>query len=316
MPPPRPGRIACLGGAALDRTYRTPAPARAGTSNPAVAGTSFGGVARNVAETLARLGNDVAVLSRVGDDAAGAGLAAALADVGVDVSGLETVAGAPTAEYVAVLDADGSLVVGLASMDVLAGLDAAFVDRSARRLEGADIVFADANCAPDALAALVARARGAPWRLALDAVSAPKAARLPADLAGVAVLFCARDEAEALVGAGAPEDLARALVTRGAAAAVVTLGAQGLVLAEAAGAARRPAPPAEVIDVTGAGDALIAGTLHALAAGAPLAPALDAGQALAGLTVAGPGAVRADLTPALLASRLAAMRGAQGQKDA
>lgn len=313
MSPPRPGRIACLGGAALDRTYRTTAPARAGTSNPAAAGTSFGGVARNVAETLARLGDDVALLSRVGADAAGADLAAALAALGVDVAGLETVSGAATAEYVAVLDADGSLVVGLAAMDVLAGLDAGFVARAAPRLAAAGLVFADANCAPDALAALVTRARGAPWRLALDAVSTPKAARLPADLAGVAVLFCARDEAEALVGDGyPPETLAAALVARGAAAAVVTLGAQGLVHADAAGVRRRPAPPAEVLDVTGAGDALIAGALHALAAGAPLALALDAGEALAGLTIAGPGAVRADLTPALLASRLAA----QGQTHA
>ncbi|MGJ3264667.1 MAG: PfkB family carbohydrate kinase [Salinarimonas sp.] len=301
MPPAPPCRILCLGGAAVDRAYRVRRPIRLGTSNPAGAGVSHGGVARNVAESLARLGAPVALASVVGADAAGAEIAAALAALGADVTGIERVADATTAEYVAVHGLDGALHAGLAAMDVLARLDAGFVARAAPALARSGLVFADANCGADALATLVARARGAPWRLALDAVSVAKSARLPEDLAGVAVLFCARDEAEALVGAGLPPaDLARALVARGAAAAVVTLGADGLVVADAAGATHRPAPPADVVDVTGAGDALIAGTLHRLAAGAPLAEALAAGQALARLTIARPGAVRADLSPALL----------------
>ena len=63
---------------------------RAGTSNPASAGASFGGVARNVAETLARLENAVALVSRVGDDAGGAALVSALGALGCDVAGVET----------------------------------------------------------------------------------------------------------------------------------------------------------------------------------------------------------------------------------
>lgn len=303
MTDPRPARILCLGGAAVDRTYRTRAPARLGTSNPAAAALSFGGVARNVAESLARLGSGVALVSRVGDDAGGTALLDRLREAGVDVSAVERVAGAASAEYVAVLDVDGGLLVGLAAMDLLAGLDADFVARAAERLATAEIVFAEANCAADALADLVRRARAAPWRLALDAVSVAKSARLPGDLTGVSLLFCARDEAEALVGAPEePETLARALVTRGAAAAIVTLGPDGLVLADADGARRLPGAPAPVVDVTGAGDALIAGTLHALACGEPLEGALSAGQALARLAISVQGAVRADLSPALLAA--------------
>ncbi|MGP9821657.1 PfkB family carbohydrate kinase [Salinarimonas sp. NSM] len=310
MSPAPPRRILCLGGAAVDRTYRVRDAVRLGTSNPAAAGVSHGGVARNVAETLARLqagsGARVALATIVGADAAGAEIADALAALGVDVSGVERVADGRTAEYVAVLAPDGALHVGLAAMDGLARLDAGFVARAAPALDAADLVFADSNCAPDALAALIERARGASWRLALDAVSVAKSARLPPDLAGVAVLFCARDEAEALVGAALPpEALARALVARGASAAVVTLGADGLVHGDASGVAHHPAPPANVVDVTGAGDALIAGTLHRLAADAPLTDALAAGQALARLTIARPGAVRADLSPALLAEAMA-----------
>lgn len=302
MSPATPSRIVCIGGAAIDRTYRLAAPVRLGTSNPSSGAVSFGGVARNVAETLARLGDAVALVSLVGDDTAGADLLAALAASGVDAAGVERADGSATAEYAAVIEPDGTLVAGLAAMDLFARLDAGFVARALPRLADARLVFAEANVAADGLSALVEAARDASWRLALDAVSVAKSARLPQDLRGVAVLFCALDEAQALTGAsGPPEDLARALRARGGAAAVVTLGAEGLVVADEARVVRMAALPATVVDVTGAGDALVAGTVHRLARGAPLAEALLTGRALARLAVSSPGAVRADLDPALLA---------------
>lgn len=295
-------RIVCIGGAVLDRAYRLDAPARAGTSNPARASLAFGGVARNVAESLARLGDAVALVSLVGDDESGAALLAHAKTAGIDVSGTARVPDARTAEYVCVLEPDGGLAMGLAAMELFARFDRAFVEANAGALDGAGLVFGECNLSADAVSALIARANAAGARLALDAVSVAKSARLPRDLSGTGILFCARDEAEAIVGsAHEPEALARALVERGAAAAVVTLGADGLVLAERGAPPRRlPAPPADVVDVTGAGDALIAGTLHRLAAGAPLADALRTGQRLARLAIARPGAVRADLNPALI----------------
>ena len=55
----------------LDRTLRLAAAPVPGSSNPARMSTGFGGVARNVAENLARLGVPVALVSRVGDDDSG-----------------------------------------------------------------------------------------------------------------------------------------------------------------------------------------------------------------------------------------------------
>jgi pseudouridine kinase len=50
----------------------------------------------------------------------------------------------------------------------------------------------------------------------------------------------------------------------GAAAVLLTRGADGAVVADRFGVHELPAVPAEVLDVTGAGDALVAGTLAAL----------------------------------------------------
>ncbi len=206
----------CIGGAVIDRKYRTDAPARHGTSNPGRGSVGFGGVARNVAEGLARLGSRVALRSVVGDDEAGRALAAHLAGLGVDIAGLRTAAGQRTAEYAAILDPDGALALAVADMGVLDGLYEVIAQAP---LPDEGWLFADCNAPAAALDALRARARRAGLPLALDAISVPKSARLPGNLSGVACLFLNRDEAAAVLGAEAPPaDLAGALLARGAAA--------------------------------------------------------------------------------------------------
>ena len=309
MQPPRP--IICLGGAAVDRVYRLAAPAVAGTSNPATVLGSAGGVARNVAELLARLGVPVSLVSAVGEDEGGRSLLADLAALGIDTAGTAAVAGAATAEYAAVTDPDGELVIGVAAMGVLDRLDAALVAANADRLRSADWVLADCNTAADGLAALVALRRRARFRLAVDAVSTPKVTRLPAELDGVDVLFLNADEARALVGTGdgataGPVALAAAVLARGAGSVVLTLGAEGALVAHSAATIAVPAAPAIVAEVTGAGDSLIAATLWRLSAGDALDAAVRFGSALAALTLEATGRVRRDRPGATLAEAVAA----------
>ena len=62
MSPSPTGGVLCAGGAVVDRLLHLHAPAVPATSNPARAAASYGGVARNVAENLARLGVDVGLV--------------------------------------------------------------------------------------------------------------------------------------------------------------------------------------------------------------------------------------------------------------
>jgi sugar/nucleoside kinase (ribokinase family) len=120
-------------------------------------------------------------------------------------------------------------------------------------------------------AAEAARAAGIP--AAIDAASWPlltgQAGRpvlAAAALAGT--LLANRDEAAALTGRRDPRAAAHLLATR-VGTAVIKCGAAGLVVCIATGRPLAvPAPPADVVDVTGAGDACAAGYLLALAAGA------------------------------------------------
>ncbi|MBO9577385.1 MAG: hypothetical protein J7480_01275 [Microbacteriaceae bacterium] len=305
--------VLCIGGAAVDGSFRLTAAPVLATSNLATATTGFGGVARNVAESLARLGAHVGLLTAVGADSAGWELIDELSALGADAGLVQVVPGEATARYIAVLDPAGELVIGVNAMDVIARLRPG--DILDAPLDDARWVFAECNLAAETLAAVIERRRsGGAFSLAIDAISVPKSARLPADLGGIDLLCGNADEANAILGTSHPATvdgavaLARGLQARGAAAAMITIGSAGCVVASAGGAWHVGAVPASILDVTGAGDARIAGTLWSLLSGRPLREAARIGSLLASLTAESPHTIDPTLTPQrvdALRSRLA-----------
>jgi pseudouridine kinase len=304
LPKERP--IVCIGGATVDRTYQARAALAAATSNPVDGRRGFGGVARNVAENLARLGLDVALVTALGEDEAGEAVARHLAALGVDLSRSLRAPDRQTAEYVAVLEPGGDLALGLADMGVLDLLTPDAIERAWPHVAAAEWVFADCNLSAESLALLAGRRASARYRLAVDGVSTPKIVRLPDDLSGVDLLFLNLDEARALAAlpGAEPHAAIAVLLRRGAGAVVMTQGREGALVATVAGLQRVPAAQAKAIDVTGAGDALVAGTLSRLHAGEPLAAAVAAGAVAAALATESPLSVNPDLSSTLLAARL------------
>ena len=301
-------RVACLGGAHWDHAARVAGTARLGTSNPVTMARTRGGVAGNVAEALARLGHSVALFTALGDDGEDDALRTAMHACGVDVNTVPSAADRRTASYTAVLAADGELVIGLADMGIYGGLDANWAAEIALALAAFDLWIVDANLQQQALEPLLHRHRNTATVFA-NAVSAAKAERLAPVLDAIDVILADRFEAAALAGspietAADATAAARALVERGVGAAVVTLGDAGAVQVDERGARALPAMIANVHDVSGAGDALMAGYVHARLTGAA-DMALEYGIAAASLAVASPVTV----PPALSAARLAQLVG-------
>ncbi len=298
----QPRRVVCVGGGVLDRKYRARGPIVSGSSNPVGGSQSYGGVARNVAENLGRLGAACAFISVLGDDETAKILLGHLSAAGVEVSGVERLSGGRTAEYLALLTESGELELALADMDIFEAITPALLERHRPRLQGAAWVFADCNLPAESLEYLLELRRRSGFKLALDPVSVAKSARLPASLEGLDLLFLNRDEAAALTSEpqDALEPMLDALHARGAAQAVLSLGESGLIISSANERVHLPAPPTEVQDVTGAGDALIAGTLYRLLEGESLQSACRTGQRLAQLTLGTPHSVYPNLSSALL----------------
>jgi pseudouridine kinase len=251
-----------------------------------------GGVARNIAENLARLGVATHLISAVGRDRLGDELMAQTAAAGVDVSDAMRVR-SPTGLYAATLDARGELIVGVAAMTILERLTPRRLQRHRRRIAAADLVVADSNLPAATLDWLIDVAAAHEVPLAIEAVSVPKGGKLRRLLPRrrpLFALFCNRDESRALTARTATAAAVRVLHGMGVRHVCIGLGPRGMLVSSAddgwTAATTVPAVPARAVDVTGAGDAAVAGTLFGLLRGAPLAMAARYGQAAAALTVA------------------------------
>lgn len=300
--------VVCIGGSNVDRKLRGLEPLLMGNSNPASLSESPGGVARNVAENLARLGLPVQLLTALGDDAAGRFLRSHAAALGVDCSASLIATDAPTGSYTAVLSPEGELVLGLAQMDLCERLTPDYLRQCAAQRAQASLTLVDLNLPAESLVFLLAQAANetaAP--LVAVAVSAPKMARLPQALQGLSLLILNHDELAAATGLALNEeaDLQRAhqaLAARGLGRLIVTQGSERLYFGHAGEALKSLKPTAtRVVEVSGAGDAFAAGVCAALLQDAgDLASACKLGLRLARLTLQSEHSVSPELSPELL----------------
>jgi pseudouridine kinase len=124
-------------------------------------------------------------------------------------------------------------------------------------------------------------------------------------LSRIRYLFCNRAQAGELSGTSFtdPQQAACCLSIAGAGAGVVSAGAEGIAIYDETGIRTMRALPAEVKDVTGAGDALVAGTLYGLTRGDDLVTAARLGLAAAAIAVESPQSTSVTLTPEALVAR-------------
>lgn len=296
--------ILCIGAAHVDRKAAAKTDIQLRTSIPVSSHHTLGGVARNVAENLARLQVPVALVSRLGADPQGDWVHTHSADLGIDISGLTRSTTCSTASYTALLDGSGEMVLGLADMDIYDEFTPAELAAVPAHLFERPLWFLDTNLPEATLAALMQK-RSASHRLLLDPVSVPKAHKLIGLLDGIDFLFPNRDEAELLSGISIHTEpdirrAAAALHERGVQNVILTLGEAGVYVHGSELTAHFPALPTAVRDVTGAGDALIAGFLYQYNRTQSVEQAIRAGIAAATITIQSAETVHPDLTAARL----------------
>jgi pseudouridine kinase len=300
--------IACIGGIDIDRKSRVIDAVRPGSSNPVRVTSCAGGVAGNVARNLAHLGCSVALFSIVGSDPAGNDLLGEFRSLRIDVSSMRRSPHRPTASYTAVLDPQGQLFIGLADMEIFEELDPAWADSIASSLTDCAFWVVDANLPAATIQRLLSAHKGRATVLA-DPISIAKSIRFRNVLPNIDVFFPNRLEAAELTGltVHSPDEVARAaaeLRRLGVGAVVLTLGADGIYLADARAEKFLPAiPPAKIVDVTGAGDALLAGYAFGLLSGGADDPALF-GLAAASFALESNQSVAESLSPDLLRRRI------------
>jgi pseudouridine kinase len=259
--------VVCIGGANWDIKARAAVPFVAGTSNPGTVSRTPGGVARNIAENLARLGVETALITAVGEDPEGEALIAATEASGVAVRALRSPA-KRTGAYVSIHDRTGEMRAAISAMDTMEDLAPSILESFFLQIGSCEYILADCNLPLETLAWLKTFGR----RLVVEPVSVAKAQKLvEIGLDGIFIVTPNQAQAEVLKAAkGRAEHM------------VVTLGGEGAL---ADGVRILPlADPSRVVDVTGAGDAATAGLVYGLLHNLPLADAVHLGQAAAAIT--------------------------------
>ena len=280
-----------IGAASLDTKGRAGQAIQSGTSTPGAIRISVGGVGRNIAENLARLGEPVVLLSSVGDDGSGQRILRQAAECGIDVSHVLVDGSHRTAAYLAVLNDTGNLVMSIDDMSINRDLiTPEFVYRRRALFRDACMIVLDANLSPATLDTIFRLARKYEVPVCADPTTATLAPQLCPYLPDLLLVTPNGAEAEALCGiqvTGRESGLeaAQKLVGLGVQIAIVTLGATGLVYATSQESGHVPAIECEVVDFTGAGDALTAAVVFGLLNDFAMDEAVRLGTSAAALTL-------------------------------
>ncbi|QGN34145.1 ribokinase [Microlunatus sp. Gsoil 973] len=303
-------KVCVVGAANLDLISYVPRlPTLGETLHGSTFRTGFGGKGANQAVMAAKLGAEVTMITKVGCDDFGNGTLDNFRRWGIDVGHVSRTDRASTGVAPILVDPDGNnaIVIVTGANDLLDAQDIATA-RPAMREAGVVICQLEIPLEVTAEAVRVARAEGT--RTILN--PAPASRQLPEELLRSVDVLCPNQSESALL-TGLPVDTveeakaaAAALLARGPGATVITLGADGCVVADAAGTTHLSGVTVAAKDTTGAGDAFVGALSCLLARGDELRDAATVANRIAALSVQRPGTQtsypdRSELPPDLAA---------------
>lgn len=252
-------KVAVIGGALIDIVSKGEHTLIANDSTPGRTSFNLGGVGKNIAETLALLGEQVTFVSTLGSDAFSDLLYNRCKDVGINMEYIHRIA-APSSSYTALFDVSGSLVHGIADTRTSAILPPNYE----RALEDSEIIVIASNFDAETTCNIIRKFKDK--RLVVDPISIKKAALYIDVLPMIHTLKCNQLEASILCGFDISSidnvpDAAFEIIRRGVKEVFITLGESGSYYSNGTDFGFMRSEMTEVINVSGAGDAYTAGVV-------------------------------------------------------
>lgn len=231
-----------------------------GDSNPGVIKMSYGGVGRNIAHNLSKLGVDVELVTAAGDDTLGLEMLKNCEMIGVDTSLSVVVPGASSSVYLFINDEEGEMELALSHVDIVNNITPEYIESISDVINQAAVAVADCNLSQETLFKLKEICE---VPLYVDTVSVSHADKIKGHLDGIDTLKPNLLEAEFLSDMKIESEYecleaARALIDQGVRRVFISMGPDGMLAADKDHAFMVDRYPVHVKCTTGAGDSAMA----------------------------------------------------------
>ncbi len=258
--------VSVIGGANVDIVGSPYEDLRRADSNPGDVNVSVGGVGRNIAENLAKLGNHTKMFTVVGEDVHGDKIISESEASGIDMSHVKKVLDQGTGTYLAVLNRENDMEIAIASMNIFQKLDKKYIEENKHIISKSEVIVFDTNLEEEVLHYAVQLFKDN--ILFLDTVSHTKALRAKKVLGYFHTIKPNKIEAEALSGMkiSGESDLQKAAKyfhELGVINVFITLGEEGVFYSDGKDSGVMKAKKIVPKNATGAGDAFQAALVHA-----------------------------------------------------
>ncbi len=253
--------IYIIGGANIDIQGITKAGIRMYDSNIGQITYSYGGVGRNIADNLAQLGYPIYLITVFSNDAFGQQLMDNCHKRKIDISLSIISETASSSAYLAILDDNHDMLVGVADMDILRSLNEHHINDLLLKIDKDDMVVLDTNLEKQIINHVLTNVS---CPVFVDPISTTKAEKLRDELKHITMLKPNRLEAESLCGfkitdATSGYQALDFFLSHGIKEIVITLGKDGMLASDNEEYLWAHIPITEVVCATGAGDAFMAG---------------------------------------------------------
>ena len=282
--------VVVVGGANIDIGGTPLNPLIPADSNPGLISINYGGVGRNIAHNLAKLGVPVKLITAIGGDVLGTDMLSHCESIGIDISNVLRIPERTSSMYLYINNTAGDMEMAIDYMDIALQITPEYLDTIRPVIQGAMAVVTDANISADAFMHLKSICRSP---LYTDPVSTVLAARIRPGLEGIDTLKPNRLEAEYLTGMTIQTEAdyraaAGALLDMGVRRVFLSMGNEGMLAADKNNMYIVGEYPAEVVCTTGAGDSATAAIVWAstvVADSDTLVTAAKAANVVASMTV-------------------------------
>lgn len=279
--------VTVIGGANIDITGSPYYNLNPNDSNPGKTIMSLGGVARNIAENLSRMGVDIEFITVLGDDLYSKEIKDSCSKLNISLKHSQTISGERTSTYLCITNELGEMQLAISDMEIYENITPSYLEENLDMINDGAVCIADTNITQESLNYLMDNCK---VPIFIDTVSTNKTEKIKNVLHNIHTLKPNIIEAEILSGMKIVnmEDLEKAtdlIIDKGVKNIFVTLGPKGVYYTDGKTKGSILPVSTEIINTTGAGDSYLAAVTWAYLNGFDIEQSAKAGLAASSICI-------------------------------